>query len=112
MVALTAPILLTVTTMKTLEFNALEIQSVRFVCALLVTLKVSIYILIYVGMCENENIRLVGGQTMFEGQVQVCWNETWGTVCDITSGSNDAMVACKHHDKFLRFLDFYIDPSL
>ena len=82
--------------MKTLELNALE--SVRSIPLLFVhywSCNASIYILIFVGLCENGDIRLVGGQTMFEGRVEVCWNETWGTVCDRGWGSNDARVACK-----------------
>ena len=45
--------------------------------------------------CNNGDLRLVGGQTTMEGRVEICWNETWGTVCDGFWSSNDARVACK-----------------
>ena len=48
-----------------------------------------------VGICENGNIRLVGGANQYEGRVEVCWNEAWGTVCDDYWGTTDAIVACR-----------------
>ena len=57
-------------------------------------LKLSL-ILLYTVLCHNGDIRLVNGATAFEGRVEICWNETWGTVCDGLWSTNDAQVACR-----------------
>jgi len=50
---------------------------------------------VHLGICENGDIRLVGGTTEFEGRVEICWNEVWGTVCDDFWSTFDAIVACR-----------------
>ena len=46
-------------------------------------------------MCNNGDIRLVGGNTQYEGRVEVCWNEVWGTVCHDYWSTQDGIVACR-----------------
>ena len=31
--------------------------------------------------CNDGDIRLEGGQTEYEGRVEICLNKAWGTVC-------------------------------
>ena len=31
--------------------------------------------------CNETDVRLVGGQTPHEGEVQICLNGVWGSVC-------------------------------
>ena len=45
-------------------------------------------------MCADGAIRLVGGTERYEGRVEVCIGETWGTVCDDGWDTNDAGVVC------------------
>lgn len=46
-------------------------------------------------LCENGDIRLSGGQTLLSGQVEVCINRTWETICIDMWDDVDASIACK-----------------
>lgn len=45
--------------------------------------------------CESGAIRLVGGANQYEGRVELCINNVWGTICDNSWDATDASVACK-----------------
>ena len=45
-------------------------------------------------VCNYGDIRLVGGSDQYEGRVEICVNDAWGTVCDDFWGNVDAGVVC------------------
>ena len=48
-------------------------------------------------LCENGDLRLIGrpSSTPYEGRVELCYGEEWGTVCDDFWGNTDATVVCR-----------------
>ena len=44
---------------------------------------------------EEGSIRLEDGETVFEGRVGICYNDTWGTVCSNDWEIADATVVCR-----------------
>ena len=46
-------------------------------------------------VCVNGDIRLIDGSTQYEGRVEVCLNNAWGTVCDDFWDNTDASVVCR-----------------
>ena len=54
--------------------------------------------------CKTGDVRLVGGTKEYEGRLEVCINEVWGTVCSRSWDSTDTKVACRqlgHYDRGL-----------
>ena len=45
--------------------------------------------------CDSGSVRLVGGMVAWEGRVEVCRDESWGTVCDDFWSTEDATVVCR-----------------
>ena len=45
--------------------------------------------------CTKEAVRLVGGMNETDGQVEICLDGLWGTVCDSIWTDREAKVVCK-----------------
>lgn len=46
-------------------------------------------------MCINGDVRLVGGNGVSSGRVEVCVNNVWGRVCNDYWDNTDASVVCR-----------------
>ena len=45
--------------------------------------------------CTENSVRLVSGQTPYDGRVEICLNGVWGSVCDDRWDYRDAKVVCR-----------------
>ena len=44
--------------------------------------------------CTTGQVRLVGGNLINEGRVEICLSNVWGTVCDNGWSTTDVAVVC------------------
>ena len=45
--------------------------------------------------CTHGDVRLVGGETSYEGLVEICLSGTWMLVCDYNWNMNESAVVCR-----------------
>ena len=49
----------------------------------------------YAVPCQNGDVHLAGSSDPLRGRVEVCVNETWGTICEDFWDMNDTSVVCR-----------------
>ena len=82
------PTLQTAPTLKMLEWDV-NVRNIVYVIKLLLNVTPST-------ACSNGEIRLEGGSSLYEGRVEICRNQQWGSVCDNSWTNVDATVVCRH----------------
>ena len=45
--------------------------------------------------CNDTDVRLAHGKTVYDGKVEICLHGTWGLVCDETWSYADTKVVCR-----------------
>ena len=45
--------------------------------------------------CIDGDVKLVNGTSVYEGRIEICYANTWGTVCDDYWSDIDATVVCR-----------------
>ena len=43
----------------------------------------------------NGDVRLVGGNSVNEGRVEICYNGVWGSVCNDGWDNSEAAIVCR-----------------
>ena len=74
-------------------------KKVNFACVFILRLysdrRLVSNIYIYLAVCQDGQIRLAGGSTQYEGRVEICQFEQWGTICDSPWDDAAAIVICR-----------------
>ena len=74
-----------------LVYNSITICDVFYLFYKLIKL----YFIYFIDSCQDGDVRLVGGQSAYEGRVEVCLSQRWGTVTDDGWSTADAQVVCR-----------------
>ena len=49
----------------------------------------------FLAVCQDGDVRLSGGQSPSEGQVEICFDNQWGKICDHFWSTSDGNVVCR-----------------
>ena len=65
--------------------------------------------------CTNGDVQLTGSESVTEGVVEICVDNTWGSICNDSWGQQEAAVVCKQlgfqSARKCRCCNYFIDGS-
>ena len=88
-----APLHLMILTVKMLELGVNLVS--KIVLGMFYCFHKRIFGLSTTDTCHHGDVRLVGGLSAYEGRVELCHNQRWGTVCDDGWSTFDVQAVCR-----------------
>ena len=49
----------------------------------------------FISVCNDGDVRLVDGNSAFNGRLEICFDNVWGTVCGRPWSDTEAAVVCR-----------------
>ena len=65
---------------------------------------------LHTALCNDGDLKLVGGDLETEGRLEVCFNKRWGTINGDGWTRTDTQVACKQLGHSTSGLDWKLSP--
>ena len=83
------------TTVAILMVQVSGVSVSNTVCLFFFYMILSLLICIFVAICQDGDVRLSGGRNPSEGQVEICFDNQWGKICDDFWSTDDGNVVCR-----------------
>ena len=91
--------------MRIFAFSLSDLKSTMFVHSIF-----KCNVMFFYADCNDSDIRLMGGPSVWEGRVEICLNNTFITVCDDLWDEKEAQVVCRqlgYTGPGFKYISFY-----